>query len=252
MMADGRLHTQAGQSIVAGVRTAAFAEYAVVHETQVVAIPKEIPFDSASLLACGVITGLGAVVNTAKVPAGSSVVVIGAGGVGLNAIQGAKLSEADTIIAVDLLDNKLEAARRFGATHTVNGREMDAVKGVQELTGGLGADYVFITVGSAAAAEQGYKMSRTGGTLVFVGIPDWKTKMPLPIGLTVAFEKKIMGSFMGSTHLPVDIPKLVAWYQDGRLQLDELISGRYRLDQINEAIENMEEGHALRNVIIFE
>jgi Zn-dependent alcohol dehydrogenase len=125
-------------------------------------------------------------------------------------------------------------------------------KAVRQLTAGLGADYVFITVGSPAAMEQGYKLSRTGGSVVFVGIPDWKTKMPLPIGITVAYEKKILGSFMGSTRLQVDVPKLVSLYQNGRLQLDELITGRYSLDQINEAIANMEEGHALRNVIIFD
>jgi S-(hydroxymethyl)glutathione dehydrogenase/alcohol dehydrogenase len=251
-MVNGRLHTLEGQPIEAGIRTAAFAEYVVVHETQVVPIPPEIPFDSASLLACGVITGLGAVVNTAKVAPGDSVVVIGAGGVGLNAIQGANLSGANPIIAIDLLANKLEAARRFGATHTLNGSEIDVGKAVRQLTNGLGADYVFITVGSPAAMEQGYKLSRTGGSVVFVGIPDWKTKMPLPIGITVAYEKKILGSFMGSTRLQVDVPKLVSLYQNGRLQLDELITGRYSLDQINEAIANMEEGHALRNVIIFD
>lgn len=151
-----------------------------------------------------------------------------------------------------MLNNKLQAAHSFGATHTLNGSEVDVIKAVQQLTAGLGVDYVFITVGSPPAMEQGYKMARTGGTVVFVGIPDWKTKMPLPIGITVAYEKKIMGSFMGSTRLQVDVPKLVSLYQNGRLLLDELISGRYPLDQINEAIANMEAGHALRNVIIFD
>jgi S-(hydroxymethyl)glutathione dehydrogenase/alcohol dehydrogenase len=243
-MIDARLHTSNGQPIITGIRTAAFAEYAVVHETQVVTIPPEIPFATASLLACGVITGWGAVVNTAKVSPGSTVVIIGAGGVGLNAIQGANLSGAYPLIVIDLLDNKLEAAHSFGATHTINGREGDAVRAVRELTNGLGADYVFITVGSPAAMEQGYKMSNNGGTIVFVGIPDWKTKMSLPIGITVSSEKKIMGSFMGSTRLQVDVPKLISLYQNGRLRLDELITGRYPLAQINEAITNTEAGRA--------
>jgi Zn-dependent alcohol dehydrogenase len=251
-MVDGRLHTSDGQPIITGIRTAAFAEYTVVHETQLVTIPPEIPFDAASLLACGVITGWGAVVNTARVSPGSSVIVIGAGGVGLNAVQGANFSGAHPLIAIDLLANKLEAARHFGATHTINGRQADAVRVVRELTNGLGADYVFITVGSPAAMEQGFKMSNNGGTIVFVGIPDWKTKMSLPIGITVSSEKKIMGSFMGSTRLQVDVPKLVSLYQNGRLKLDELITSRYPLAQINEAIANMEDGHALRNVILFD
>ena len=249
---DGRMKTSDGQNIVHGIRTAAFAEYTIVHETQLVVIPKEIPFASASLLACGVITGLGAVVNTVGVLPGQSVAVIGTGGVGLNSVQGASLSGANPIIAIELLDNKLAAARSFGATHTLNGKTEDVAKSVKAITGGRGVDFVFITVGSPTAAQQGYKLAANQGTIVFVGIPDWQATMPLPIGLTVLGEKRVAGSFMGSTRLQVDVPKLVALYQNGRLQLDELISGRYPLEQINEAIANMEDGHALRNVIIFD
>jgi Zn-dependent alcohol dehydrogenase len=249
---ERRMKTKDGQSIVHGIRTAAFAEYTIVHETQLVPIPKEIPFASASLLACGVITGLGAVVNTVGVSPGQSVAVIGTGGVGLNSVQGANLSGANPIIAIDLLDNKLAAARSFGATHTLNGKIEDIDKSVKNITNGRGVDFVFVTVGNPAAAQQGYKLAANQGTVVFVGIPDWQATMPLPIGLTVLSEKRVTGSFMGSTRLQVDVPKLVSLYQNGRLKLDELITGRYPLAQINEAIANMEDGHALRNVIVFD
>ena len=249
---EGRMKTKDGQSIVHGIRTAAFAEYTIVHETQLVTIPEEMPFASASLLACGVITGLGAVVNTASVSPGQSVAVIGVGGVGLNSVQGASLSGANPIIAIDLLDNKLEAAQSFGATHTINGKSEDVGKAVKAITNGRGVDFVFVTVGSPAAAQQAYKLAASQGTVVFVGIPDWQATMPLPIGLTVLGEKHVTGSFMGSTRLQVDVPKLVSLYENGRLQLDELVTGRYPLEQINEAIANMEDGHALRNVIMFD
>jgi Zn-dependent alcohol dehydrogenase len=164
-------HDKNGGRIKQGLRTGAFAEYVVVEESQVVPIPKEVPLDSASLLACGVITGLGAVVNTAKVPAGSSVVVIGTGGVGLNSVQGAALSGAQPIIALDLSDAKLEAAKTFGATDAVNPAVDDAKEAVKGLTNGRGADFVFVTVGSVKAIEEGLGLLRNAGTLVVVGMP---------------------------------------------------------------------------------
>ncbi len=249
---DGRLHTQSGNDIFTSVNTAAFAEEVVVHETQLVVIPNEMPFAAAALLGCGVITGFGAVTNTAKVEGGKSVVVVGLGGVGLNAIQGAVHSGANPIIAIDLIDDKLDAAKSFGATHTVNGANENPIGAIKGLTNGRGADYVFVTVGNAVAVEQGYKMASTLGKVVLVGIPDWFSKASFSIGGTIRREKQIIGSWMGSTDLPIDVPKLVGLYENGRLQLDELVSGRYPLEQINEAIENMESGHALRNVIIFD
>ena len=248
---NGPLHSHDGQAIVQGMRTGAFAEYVVVDASQAVAIPKSVPLDSASLLACGVITGLGAVVNTAGVTAGSSVVVIGTGGVGLNSVQGAALSGAQPVIAVDLSDLKLEAARTFGATHTVNPSSEDAGEAVRALTGRRGADYVIVGAGSKTAIEQGTALMRAGGTLVIAGMP--------PTGVTVEFDpcgiaganQHIVGSKMGSTRVKVDVPRLVALYQQGRLKLDELISGRYPLADINEAVASTNRGEALRNVIVF-
>jgi Zn-dependent alcohol dehydrogenase len=249
--ASGRLHFSDGRDLVQGLRTGAFAEYVVVDQSQAVTIPKDLPLDSASLLACGVITGLGAVVNTAKVPAGSSVVVIGTGGVGLNSVQGAALSGAQPIIALDLSDAKLEAAKTFGATDGVNPAVDDAKEAVKGLTNGRGADFVFVTVGSVKAIEEGLGLLRNAGTLVIVGMPAAGAMAQFePLGFADRGQR-ILGSKMGSTRLRVDLPRLVAHYQQGRLKLDELITARYPLEQINEAIASVKRGEALRNVIVF-
>jgi NDMA-dependent alcohol dehydrogenase len=252
LQSESRLRNRQGQSIHHGINTAAFAEYVIVDQSQLVPVPKEMPLESAALLACGVITGLGAVVNRAQVKPGSSVVIIGAGGVGLNSVQGARLSGAHPIITVDILDSKLEASYAFGATHTLNAINEDVEAAVSEITGGRLADYVFVTVGNVTAAEQAYSLTRKRGTVVLVGIPDWTTAMPVPIGPTVVSEKTITGSCMGTTRLSVDVPWLVALYEDKRLKLDELITARYPLGQINDAIEATESGTVLRNVILFD
>jgi Zn-dependent alcohol dehydrogenase len=252
LQTETRLHNRRGEPVAQSIKTAAFAEYAVVDQSQLVPIPKDVPLDSASLLACGVITGLGAVVNTAKVHTGESVAVMGIGGVGLNAIQGAYLSGAQPIIALDLLENKLQAARDFGATHTINvAKEADPAGAVQALTGGRGVDYAFVTVGSPVAVAQALTLIRRGGSLVLVGIPDDKATHPLLLAQSVWKEQRILSSSMGSTRLSVQVPQLVELYRQGRLKLDELISRRYPLEEINEAIAAMERGEALRNVIVF-
>jgi Zn-dependent alcohol dehydrogenase len=225
--------------------------YVIVDQSQVVQIPAEMPLDSAALLACGVITGLGAVVNTARVPAGSSVVVIGTGGVGLNSIQGAFLSGAQPIIAIDRVQSKLEAARSFGATHTVNSTEENPLEAVRSLTQGRGADYVFVTVGSIKAMEQGLTLVRKAGTLVIVGMPASGAKLQIEAVDLADNSQHILGSKMGSTRLHLDVPKLVELYRQGRLKLDELITARYPLEEINEAIAAVKRGEALRNVIVF-
>jgi S-(hydroxymethyl)glutathione dehydrogenase / alcohol dehydrogenase len=247
-----RLHSHDGQPIRQGISTGCFAEFAVVEQSQLARVPDGFPMECAALLACGVITGLGAVVNTAQVRPGSSVAVIGVGGVGLNSVQGALLSGANPIIAVDTLDGKLESARDFGATHGVNATSLDAIEQVKALTGGKGADYVFVTVGSASAAAQGLAMIRTGGTLTLVGMPARRDTFPVNVYEAVGRGVHIHGSRMGSTRLSVDIPRLVALYREGRLKLDELITARYPFEQINSAIVSSERGEALRNVVVFQ
>jgi Zn-dependent alcohol dehydrogenase len=248
----GPLRSNLGAPIVQGLRTGAFAERVVVHESQVVAVPEELPLDCASLLACGVLTGFGAVVNTARVAPGESVVVIGTGGVGLNSVQAARLSGAQPIVAVDLDDGKLQAARTFGATHAVNPARENARDVVDELTGGRGADHALVTVGAAGVVESGLRLVRRGGSLVVVGMP--------AAGVAAAFDptelahdgRRILGSKMGSARPAHDVPKLVELYARGRLKLDELISGRYTLEEINEAVASTTRGAALRNVIVFD
>jgi Zn-dependent alcohol dehydrogenase len=248
---ESRLHNKKGQPLKHVFKTASFAEYAIVDESQAVPIPEDMPMDRAALLGCGVITGFGAVVNRAQVQPLSSVVVIGTGGVGLNSVQGAAFSGAYPVIAVDVSDTKLKAAQVFGATHTVNAAEVNAIEAVKQLTSGRGADYVFVAVGSAAIIEQGFAMSGPRGTTVIIGLPEINKNISMQPYAFLRPEKVLMGSFMGTVNLSVDIPKLVELYRSGKLKLDELITARYSLEQINEAIESVERGEALRNVIMF-
>ena len=249
--AESPLSTGEGARVTQGIATGAFAEAVVVDRSQVVAIPKDIPLDAASLLACGVITGLGAVVNTAQVPAGASVAVIGTGGVGLNAIQGAALSGASPIAAIDVKPEKLEVAKSFGATHGFLAGGEDLASELKAITQGRGMDYVFVTVGAKAAFDSAYDLLAKAGTVVLVGMPHTGVESSYEIE-GFAFDcKAIVGSRMGGSRIAVDIPYLVELYRQGRLKLDELISGRFPLEQINEAIAEVKAGSALRNVIVF-
>jgi S-(hydroxymethyl)glutathione dehydrogenase / alcohol dehydrogenase len=245
------LSDRAGAPIVHGMRTGAFADHVVVDASQVAAIPKTMPLASAALIACGVLTGMGAVINTAAVRAGSSVVVIGCGGVGLNSVQGARIAGAAPIIAVDVAVAKLEAARAFGATHAINAKTEDVAARIADFTGGRKADYVFVTVGVAGATEQAVSLMKRNGATVLVGMPPSGVTSTIDPGGLAAAGQRILGSKMGSARLPVDVPKIVELYREGRLKLDELISGRYPLERINEAIASSRSGAALRNVIMF-
>ncbi len=248
---ESPLHSKQGRSIHQGLRTGAFAEAVTVDASQVVVIPKDIPLDCASLLACGVITGLGAVINTAGVEPGSDVVVTGTGGVGLNSVQGAVIAGARSIIAIDLSDDKLRAAKEFGATHVINGSRENAVDAVLRATGGRGADYVFITVGAKPAIEQAFKLLSRGGEAIIVGMPENGVMTEFDPGTFADHSQRLLGSKMGSARIGIDIPMLVDLYRQKRLKLDELITGRYALDDINEAITSVRNGEALRNVIVF-
>lgn len=226
------------------------AEYTVVQEFQVAKVPDDLPMHIACLLGCGVLTGFGAVVNRAQVRPFQSVAVIGVGGVGLNAIQGAVFSGAHPVIAIDLLETKLEAARRFGATHTVNAAQVDPVEAVKELTGGRGVDYSFIMVGAMQAVRQAVSMLGPRGMAVVVGIAtgemsDFRAREFIS-------ERVLTGSMLGSTKLQLDVPRYVDIYRAGRLKLDELVTACYPLDRVNEAVAASKTGTALRNVITFE
>lgn len=241
-----------GNPVAHGLGTAAFADRAVVDQSQVVVIHPEIAMGPASLLACGVITGVGAATNTAKIEAGSSVVVIGTGGVGLNTVQGARLADASTIIAVDLSDEKLEVARTFGATHVVNSAEVDLTEAIRSATDGAMADYVLVTVGAQQPIEQAPLLLAPNGTVVIVGMPASGVTATIDPVTMAALNQSILGSKMGTSTISVDIPELISKYQNGDLLVDELITRTYTIDEINEAIDTVKNGQAVRNVILFD
>lgn len=240
-----------GQEIkhFAGVST--FSEYSVVPEGAVLKIPDDLPLDRAALLGCAVITGVGAVINCAKVRPGSSVVVFGTGGVGLNAVQGARLAGAAKIIAVDLVDRKLEFARQFGATHTVNAAGGDPVAQVRALTGGRGVDYAFEVIGLPKTMRQAYDCLAKRGTAVVVGVAPMTMEVAVPVMSLVYEERVLTGSVYGSSRPRLDIPRLIELYRSGKLLLDELLTRTYPFEQINEAYAALERGEVARSVVRF-
>jgi S-(hydroxymethyl)glutathione dehydrogenase/alcohol dehydrogenase len=231
-------------------RLGSFAEYMLIHEHSLVKVREDMPLDRAALIGCGVTTGAGAVLNTARINPGSTVAVIGCGGVGLSAVNGALIGGASRIIAIDMLDSKLALAKDFGATDVVNASETNAVEAVMEMTGG-GVHYSFEAIGLKSAAEQAFQMLRRGGTATVIGMIPPPQTVDL-LGADFLQEKCIRGSSMGSNHFRVDMPRYVEFYLQGRLHLDELISQRIGLEQINEAFELLETGEVARSVIVFD
>ena len=240
-----------GRAVGQGLRTAGFAEAIVVHASQAVPMPDDLPFESAAVLACAVITGFGAVVNTAGLREGESVVIVGAGGVGLNAVQAAAVVGGQPVIALDIAPPKLAMARAFGATHAFDALAPEVESKVRTLTAGRGADVVVITAGAGPALEQGLRLVRRAGTVVVVGMPGFGATSKLDAAQFAHDGQRILGSKMGSARPPVDISRLISLYRQRRVKLDELVSGRYPLDRINEASESSRRGEAIRNVIVF-
>jgi len=227
-----------------------FAEMMLVHEHACVAIRKDMPFDRAALIGCSVMTGVGAVIHTSSVRPGETVAVIGCGGVGLATTNGAAIAGAGRIIAIDRVPSKLELAKSFGATDVINAADGDAVKQVQDLTGG-GVHHSFEAIGLKATAEQAFKMLRRGGTANIIGMIPVGTMIELH-GADFLGERKIQGSFMGSNRFPVDMPRLVDAYMAGKLKLDELISRRIKLEDVNSAFDELKRGELARSVIVFD
>lgn len=244
-----RLHRN-GTEIHHHLGCSAFAEYAVVSRRSLVKVDPELGFDEAALFGCAVLTGVGAVLNTAKVTPGSTVAVVGLGGVGLCSILGAVVAGARKIVAVDLLDEKLALARSLGATDTFNAADPDCVQKVREATKG-GVEFAFELAGSVRAMEFAYKITARGGMTVTAGLPPAADTIPIPQVNLVAEERTVKGSYIG-TCVPVrDLPRYVALYQQGRLPVDKLVSGRLKLDGINAAFDLLHEGKAVRQVIMF-
>ena len=251
-MLDGtpRLHRLDGSPVYAYCGLATFAEYVVVPEQSCVPIRRDVPLATAALVGCAVATGVGAALYTAQVRPGDSVVVIGAGGVGLNVIQGAALAGASRIIAVDAHPAKMEIARTFGATHALlNGP--DTLAEIHTLTGGRGAEHVFESVGLPHLQEAALEMVRPGGMLTLVGLSPMGTGTNLPGAVITRTEKTIKGSYYGSVSPQRDFPLFLEMYKAGQLKLDELVSRTYTLDQINEAYAEMLRGAVARGVIVF-
>jgi len=227
-----------------------FAEMMLVHEHACTAIRKDMPFDVAALIGCSVTTGVGAVIHTSGVRPGETVAIIGCGGVGLAAVNGAAIAGAGRIIAIDRQPSKLALAEAFGATDIIDASDGDVVKRVMELTGG-GVHHSFEAIGLKATAEQSFKMLRRGGTANIIGMIPVGTMIELH-GPDFLGEKKIQGSFMGSNRFPVDMPRFVDFYMSGKLKLDQMISRRLKLEEVNEAFEELKRGEIARSVIVFD
>jgi S-(hydroxymethyl)glutathione dehydrogenase/alcohol dehydrogenase len=243
--------SQNGEPIAQFVHLSAFAERMLVHENALVKIPSDVPLDRVALIGCGVTTGLGAVLNTARVRAGRSAAVIGCGGVGLAIVQGCRIAGAGQVIAVDTAAWKLALAERLGATDGVNATEENPVARVVELTAG-GVDYAFEAIGLPATVRQAVRMTRKGGTTIMVGVVPAGTSVELPGTDIVLREKAILGCMMGSNRFRLDIPRYVELYRRGQLRLDEMISARLPLDRVNDAFAAMRSGAAARSVIVFD
>jgi S-(hydroxymethyl)glutathione dehydrogenase/alcohol dehydrogenase len=252
-MLDGSTRlTTGGEPLRQMAMCGTFAEEAILPEISAVKVPNDIPIKIVALLSCGVLTGVGAALNTADIVEGDSVAVLGCGGVGLNVIQGAKIAGAKEIIAVDTFDSKLEMAKEFGATQTVNASDGNAVAQVQALTEGRGADVSFEVIGLEATMQQAIDMARNGGEVIFVGVPRVDVMLTLPAAMTfLFFNKTIKGCWYGSSNVNEDVPKLLDLYQKGELKLDELISREIALEDVNDAFKAMEAGEVARSVIVF-
>lgn len=227
-----------------------FAEQMLVHEHSIAKIRPDMPLDKAALIGCGVLTGAGAAINTANVRPGETVVVIGCGGVGLSAVNGAAIAGAGRIIAIDMVPSKLELARKFGATDTVNPAEGDPVEQVLQMTSG-GVDHSFEAIGLKVTVEQAFRMLARGGTCTSIGMIPPGTMIELH-GVDFLGEKKIQGSLMGSSPFRVDMPRFVDFYLAGKLHLDEMVSAHIGLSDVNDALHNLEKGEVARQVIMFD
>jgi alcohol dehydrogenase len=250
LLSGARRLSRKGAAVHHHLGCSAFAEYATVSRRSLVKIDPELPLTQAALFGCAVLTGVGAVLNTARVTAGSSVAVVGLGGVGLASLLGAGAAGARDIVAVDLADDKLALARELGATAAFNARDPDVVEQVKAATRG-GAEFAFEMAGSVKAMELAYRITRRGGTTVTAGLPPPTHTIAVPQVNLVAEERTIKGSYIG-TCVPVrDLPRYIALFRQGRMPVDRLLTGRLKLEEINEGFDRLHEGKAIRQVVVF-
>ena len=241
--------SQNGQPVYHHVGVSAFAEHAVVNRGSLVKIDASLPFDEAALFGCAVLTGVGAALNTAQIFPGARVGVVGLGGVGLNALFGAKVAGASRIVALDIHDDKLELAKRLGATDTVNAKDADAIQKVHDLTNG-GVDFGLEMAGSVQAMELAYRITRRGGTTVTAGLPHPDARWPLQHVNLTAEERTVKGSYVGSCVPPRDMPRYIELYRKGMLPVNKLMSDHITLEQLNEGFDNLASGHTVRQIVM--
>jgi alcohol dehydrogenase len=244
---ERRLHDRAGE-VHHHLGVSGFAQYAVLAGNSLVRVPSDLPFAEAALFGCAVITGVGAVVNTAAMPHGASAAVVGLGGVGLAALLAARMLDAEHIVAVDMNERKLAVARELGATATVNAADPDAADRIREITSG-GVACAFEMAGSTRALELAYKITARGGTTVSAGLPHPSQQFSVQHVSLVAEERTLKGSYLGSCVPSRDIPRYIEWYRAGRLPVDRLLSERLRLDDINAAFDRLAAGESIRQVV---
>jgi alcohol dehydrogenase len=249
LLSGGLRLSKAGTPVHHHIGVSAFADYAVVARESAVKIDKSLPFEEAALFGCAVITGAGAVINTAKVPAGASAAIVGLGGVGLMSLLAARLSGCRTIVAIDRIEAKLDLARQLGATHAVNAGDPNCADHVRDITGG-GVDYAFEMASSVKALELAYRITRRGGTTVTGSLPHPTHTFALPATNLVAEERTLKGSYVGSCVPARDIPRFIALYQQGLLPVDRLMSERIGLDQINEGFDRLADGGTVRQIVV--
>jgi alcohol dehydrogenase len=249
LLSGARRLRRNGEAVNHHLGVSAFADYATVSRRSLVKIDPDLPLDEAALFGCAVLTGVGAVVNTAKVPAGAGVAVVGLGGVGLSALLGALAAGARRVVAVDLSDAKLGLARQLGATDAFNAGTADAVDEIREATGG-GVDYAFEMAGSVRAMDLAYRITRRGGTTVTAGLPPPAHTFNLPQVNLVAEERTVKGSYIGTCVPARDLPRYIELYRRGRLPVDRLMSDHLKLDDINLGFDRLHEGKAVRQVVM--
>jgi len=250
LLSGARRLTRAGQTINHHLGCSAFASHAVVSRRSVIKVDRELPFEHAALFGCAVLTGVGAVINTARVRAGSTVAVVGLGGVGLASVLGAVAAGARQVIAIDLADDKLELAQSLGATHTFNAGSTGVIEAIREASTG-GVETAIEMAGSTRAFEIAYRITRRGGTTVTAGLPPPDAAWAMPIVNLVAEERTIKGSYVGTCVPLRDIPRYVDLFRAGRLPVDRLLSGSLTLDNINRGFDLLHQGKAVRQVVLF-
>lgn len=243
--------TQDGQPVNQFANLSSYAEKMLVHENALAKIDDDVALDVAALIGCGVLTGVGAALRTARVEPGSAVAVFGAGGVGLSAIQGSLIAGARQVIAVDIVESKLATAKELGATHIVDASSGDPVPKIVDMTGG-GVDYAFEAIGLKETAEQAYNCLAPGGTATLIGMVPLGQKIEIDARTLLFSEKKMQGSYMGSNRFRYDMPKYIEFYRQGRLKLDEMITRRIKLEDVNDAFRAMKAGEVARQVIMFD